>query len=109
MDRNVVVIVWARHSRRAETLAAELGGKICFQYERRLKGLWLTPLRYIVQAWKTWNFLERERPEFILVQAPPVFAALLVAIWCKLRGEIRAPGHRTAYIVDCHSGSFYTT
>lgn len=100
-------IVWATNSRRAESLAAELGGQINFQYTSGLKGLWLTPLRYLVQGWKTWSLLERERPEAVIVQAPPVFAPLIVAIWCKLRGKAGPSGRRAIYAIDCHSGTFY--
>jgi hypothetical protein len=84
-----VFMVWYGLSLRAECMAAELGGQVSFQYEAELKGLWLTPLRYLVQGWKTWRFLERERPEVVLVQSPPIFAAMTVAIWCRLRGKIR--------------------
>jgi len=103
-----IVLVWARHSRRAETLAAELGGKISFQYESRMKGYWLTPLRYVVQGWHTWHLLEREQPQIIVVQAPPIFAALLVAFWCKVWGKIQLRKSLADYAIDCHSGTFYS-
>lgn len=102
-----VFIVWYGYSRRAETLATELGGQVNFIYETRLKGRWLTPLRYLVQGWKTWRLLEREQPEVVLVQAPPIFAPLIVAIWCELRGKTRRPGHQIPYAIDCHTGTFY--
>jgi glycosyltransferase involved in cell wall biosynthesis len=108
MEVKSAVIVWARHSRRAESLAAELGGTLRCYYEQRLRGLWLTPLRYAVQGYKTWHFLEREQPALVVVQSPPVFAALVVAIWCGLRGG-RGTAERAAYAIDCHSGSFYSS
>jgi glycosyltransferase involved in cell wall biosynthesis len=107
MGVKTVFIVWCSFSRRAETLAAEIDGQVSFQYEFMLKGGWLTPLRYMVQAWKTWRFLERERPEVVLVQSPPVFAPLIVAAWCKLRGQMGPSGHRVRYVLDCHPGTFY--
>jgi len=100
-------IVWYRHSRRAETLAAELDAQVSFQYEIGLKGRCLAALRYLVQGWKTWHLLERERPAFVVVQSPPIFAVLIVAAWCELRGKIRPGGHRIPYIIDCHTGTFY--
>ena len=87
MSVKSVFIAWYSYSRRAEGLAAELGGQVSFQYEARLKSIWLTPLRYLVQGWKTWRFLEQERPEVVLVQAPPIFAPLIVAAWCELRDK----------------------
>jgi len=108
MNVKSVFIVWYGYSRRAETLATELGGQVNFLYETQLKGRWLTPLRYLVQGWKTWRLLEQERPEVVLVQAPPIFAPLIVAIWCELRGKTRLPGHRVPYAIDCHTGTFYS-
>jgi len=100
-------IVWYGFSRRAETLAAEVDAQVSFQYEVGLKGKWLTPLRYLVQGWKTWRLLERERPAVVLVQSPPIFAPLLVALWCNLRGKIGPSGHRVPYVMDCHPATFY--
>ncbi len=107
MNVKSVFIVWYGYSRRAETLAAELGGQINFLYETRLKGRWLTPLRYLVQGWKTWRLLDREQPDVVLVQAPPIFAPLVVAVWCELRGKTGLPGHQIPYAIDCHTGTFY--
>lgn len=108
MSVKSVFVVWYSYSRRAETLAAELGGQVSFLYEAGLKGRWLTPLRYLVQSWKTWRLLERQQPEAVLVQAPPIFAPLIVALWCKLRGKTGSAGHPVAYAIDCHTGTFYS-
>ena len=102
MNDKILYFVWFTHARRAETLARELGAKLVFVYEYQLLNPWLRPLRYIVQSWKTWILLERERPAFVIVQTPPTFAPLAVALWCKLRGKKRA-----SYIIDCHPGNFY--
>jgi glycosyltransferase involved in cell wall biosynthesis len=107
MSEESLFIVWAEHSRRAETLAAELHAQPCFLYELRLKGRPLTPLRYLVQGWETWRLLERERPEVVLVQAPPIFAPLIVAAWCVLRGKKSPSRLRAPYVVDCHTGTFH--
>jgi len=100
-------IVWYNYSRRAQTLADELQAQVSFQYENGLKGYWLTPLRYLVQSWNTWRLLERERPEAVIVQAPPIFAPLIVAAWCELRSR-RGPTHRVSYSIDCHTGTFFS-
>src|SRR5579864_8382391 len=107
MSVKSIFIVWAHHSRRAETLATELSGQVSFQYEVRLKGRWLTPLRYLVQSWKTWQLLEREQPEVVLVQSPPIFAPLVVMLWCELRGKRSLSRLRVPYVIDCHTGTFY--
>jgi glycosyltransferase involved in cell wall biosynthesis len=102
-----IFIVWEIRSRRAESLAAELEGNVFFLRGNRLKAQWLTPVRYLVQAWKTWWLLERERPEVVVVQAPPTFAPLLVAIWCILRCKTRSGMSALPYAIDCHTGTFH--
>ncbi|HEY1350087.1 MAG TPA: glycosyltransferase [Ktedonobacteraceae bacterium] len=99
MKHNILYCVWYTHARRAETLARELHAQLTFIYAARLRRFWLKPLRYLVQAWQTWRLLERERPACVIVQSPPIFAPLAVALWCKLRGG--------RYIIDCHPGTFY--
>ena len=108
MSVKSVFIVWTNLSPRAETMAAELklDGQVGFLYEDRLKGRWLTPLRYPVQAWRTWLLLERERPEVVFVQSPPIFAPLVVAVWCQLRGKTGSSGQQALYAIDCHTGTF---
>src|SRR5947209_7557916 len=103
ISKNLLFIVWYNHSRRAETMAAELGGRVEFMYERGLSRRWLIPLRYLIQGWRTWQLLERERPETVIVQAPPIVAPLCVAAWCGLRGK----EHRIPFAIDCHTGTFY--
>ena len=108
MSFKSLVIAWASHSQRALTTAAELDGKASLQYETRLAGrLWLLPLRYLVQGWKTWRLLAQERPEVVIVQNPPIFASLTVALWCWLRGNSRPSGRRASYVIDAHTASFH--
>jgi hypothetical protein len=99
-----IFIVWSAHSRRAETLATELGAQVFFVYEGGLTSKWLKLLRYVVQIWKTWGLLEKERPELVIVQSPPIFAPLIVATWCRLGAKL---GRRVPYIIDCHPGTFF--
>ena len=107
MSVKSIFIVWFGYSRRAETIAADLNGQVSYQYEGRLKGLWLKPLRYLVQGWKTWRLLDQERPEVVLVQAPPIFAPLVVALWCRLRSTHGPFGGRVRYVIDGHTASFH--
>lgn len=102
MPNKILYIVWYMHARRAETLSRELQAKLVFVYEARLRTFWLNPLRYLVQCWRTWRLLERERPAFVIIQSPPIFAPLAVALWCKLRGR-----GQVSYILDCHPSTFY--
>jgi hypothetical protein len=96
---NVLIVVWYGHSRRETSLAAELGGQVAFIYKRSLRHRALTPLRYLVQSVETWQLLDRAQPSVVIVQTPPIAAALPVALWCHL--------HRRSYGMDCHTGTFY--
>src|SRR5438874_5148633 len=109
MSTKSVYIVWSNHSPRAETLSAEIGldMRVSFQYEERLKARWLLPLRYLAQGWKTWRTLELQRPEVVLVQSPPIFAPLVVAMWCHLRGKAEPSELRALYALDCHTSTWY--
>src|SRR5438094_1853173 len=107
MSTNTVFIVWTQIAPRAKSLAIELGGQANFLYESRLKRRWLTPFRYLIQGWKTWRLLERERPKVVLVQSPPIFAPLVVTLWCKLQGKTRLSGQMVSYAIDCHTATFY--
>jgi len=102
-----LVIAWASHSLRVFSMADELGGKASLQYVARLTGPWLTPLRYLVQSWNTWSLLERERPDIVIVQNPPIFAPLVVAMWCRLRGRRSPSRKRAGYVIDAHTASFH--
>ncbi|HEX4714857.1 MAG TPA: glycosyltransferase [Ktedonobacteraceae bacterium] len=102
MNNKILYIVWYPYARRAETVSRELQAKLVFIYEPRLRTFWLNPLRYLVQCWRTWRLLEQERPAFVIVQSPPIFAPLAVALWCKLRGR-----KQVSYILDCHPSTFY--
>ncbi len=102
MNTQILYIVWYTYARRAETVSRELQAKLVFIYEPRLRTFWLNPLRYLVQCWRTWRLLEQERPAFVIVQSPPIFAPLAVALWCKVRGR-----KQISYILDCHPSTFY--
>lgn len=102
-----VFIVWYGFSRRAETLASEVKGRVIFQYEAGLTGGWKTPWRYLMQARKTWHTLQREQPDLVMVQSPPIVAPLTVVLWCKLRSLNKTTGKRVPYILDCHPGTFH--
>lgn len=106
ITKPVLFVVWAGNSRRAETLSAELGAQVYYVYEKRLKASWQVPLRYLIQAWKTWRLLDRERPSIVLVQSPPIFASLTVALWCILQGKFRHS--QISYVLDCHSSTFHS-
>ncbi len=103
-----LMIAWADDCIRIRSMAVEFQGKASLQYARGLTSRWLLPLRYIMQAWNTWRLLEQEQPGAVIIQAPPIFAPLTVALWCRLRGKrIMAPKRLVSYVIDAHTGAFH--
>jgi glycosyltransferase involved in cell wall biosynthesis len=69
-----------------------------YLYSTRWKGAWTAPFRYVFHGIQTLRLLFQKRPRVVLVQSPPSFAVLFVALYCKLTGS--------HYIIDAHSDAF---
>jgi glycosyltransferase involved in cell wall biosynthesis len=63
-----------------------------------LKRPWLAPIKYVMQAFKSWSILRDARPDTVFVQNPPLFAPLAVWMYCGLKG--------IPMILDSHTGVF---
>jgi hypothetical protein len=96
--KKITFIVWARYHRRSELLAQHLGATIHYIYYGRRDQLSQAPVRYFVQALRTWLVLHRERPKIIFVQNPPIFCALVAFFYARC--------HRARYVIDSHTGAF---
>jgi glycosyltransferase involved in cell wall biosynthesis len=93
-----LVIAWAPYSRRSETFARELGGKLyCIHYLRFQSPLF-APFKYILQAVRTLQVLFKERPQAIHVQNPPFVCGLVVHLFCLIMGA--------QFLFDHHSAAF---
>lgn len=99
--KKITFIVWARFHRRSELLAHHLGASLHYVYRGRSGQLSQAPVRYLMQAWQTWQILRKERPDVIFVQNPPIFAALVVNIYARL--------HQAQYVIDSHTGAFLSS
>ena len=97
-DRKVFV-VWAPYSRRSQSLAAELGLRLCLIHHLQFQRPLYAPLKYVLQALHTLTVLIRERPAIVFVQDPPIFASLVVWFYTILTRR------RARFIVDAHSGA----
>ena len=97
-ELNWLVIAWAPYSRRSETFARELGGKLyCIHYLRFQSPIY-APLKYILQAVRTLQVLFKERPQAIHVQNPPFVCGLVVHLFCLIMGA--------QFVFDHHSAAF---
>ncbi len=91
-------VVWEGYHRRSDILAKHLGAVAYYiQYGQKGK-LIQAPIRYVVQALRSWRLLRKERPDLILVQNPPIFSVLVVFLYAKW--------YRAQYIIDSHTGAF---
>ncbi len=92
-------IVWKGYQRRSEVLAPLLNSDL-LSLPHRFRGKIMRPFDYLIKLARTTAHLLRVKPAFIIIQAPPVFAALAALLT------------RTPYVVDVHNGqiqSFWGT
>lgn len=101
-ESQVIFLVWAAPtfgSSRSRLLAKELQiPDPIYLYSTRWKGAWTAPFRYIIQGIQTLRLLFQKRPSVVIVQSPPSFAVLFVALYCKLTNN--------HFIIDAHSDAF---
>lgn len=95
----ITYISWAANCSRSDHTARELGGVSHMVYWESLGSrpstVWL---KYVGQAVRTWRILASERPSSVFVMTPPVFAPLVVWLYCAT--------HHCALVIDAHTAAF---
>jgi glycosyltransferase involved in cell wall biosynthesis len=94
----VSFITWYPSCRRSDAIAKSLGGVSHLVHYFTFKRPSHAPLKYLLQARETFRLLRKDRPQRILVASPPVFAVLVVWVYCKIFGA--------EYVIDAHTGIF---
>lgn len=101
-ESQVIFLVWAAPtfgSGRSRLLAKELQMPAPIHlYSTRWKGAWTAPFRYVFHGVQTLRLLFQKRPRVVIVQSPPSFAILFVALYCKVTNS--------RYVIDAHSDAF---
>jgi len=97
--KKATFIVWVRFQQRAEFLAQHLGASIHYIYYGQRGSMLQLPVRYLVQTFRTLRVLQRETPEVVFVQNPPIFCVLVVYLYAKIHGS--------QYVIDSHTGAFF--
>lgn len=92
------VIAWTSNTRRSDQLARHFGATIHNIAHGRHGQVLRAPTRYAVQARRTWQVLQAERPDVIFVQNPPIFAVLVAALYARRVGA--------RFLIDSHTGAF---
>lgn len=91
-----LAIAWIAHSRRSQLIADKLQMKVYLVHTLK-RYYWLAPFRYVLQGLQTLWILWREKPDVVLVQNPPIFAALTVYLYAIV--------YKTRYLIDAHTGA----
>jgi len=102
LNGRIAVIVWAAMQDRAMRWAEVMNAPIYYVSRKPFgsSSVFLTPLRYILQAVDTWLILWRQRPELVHVTNPPFLAPLAVYLYCQITGA--------KYMMDTHSPALYS-
>jgi glycosyltransferase involved in cell wall biosynthesis len=96
-----VFVTWYPYCRRSDVLAEQIGARSYLVHFLKFKVPYQAPLKYVLQAVRTWWLLARDRPSLVLVANPPVIAPLVVWLGSALL--------RYRFIIDAHSGAFQHT
>src|SRR3954453_24102617 len=94
-----VFLVWAPHSIRAKTLAERLDAQlylISYKFKKKI----YSPIKYLKLFTNTLFILEKERPQVIICQIPPIFCALATIVHQYLTGA------KCNIAIDMHTGAF---
>jgi glycosyltransferase involved in cell wall biosynthesis len=97
---NMAFIAWVREDSRARSIAGAIGGEARVFYDLKIHRKWLVPLRYALSALRTLAYLIERRPRALIVQAPPVPAAVIAWLWARV--------NRVPLVIDSHPASFGT-
>ncbi len=92
----VLVIAWAPTAPRSERLAAALGADMHKIHVLAFQRPLIAPLKYPALAFASWCLLWRRRPRVVLIQNPPIFLVMVVALYACLTGN--------DYLIDTHTG-----
>jgi glycosyltransferase involved in cell wall biosynthesis len=96
MPEATLFIAWIAYSRRSQLIADKLGIKLHTIQSLKRHYIYV-PLRYVLQAVRTFAILLRERPRLIFVQNPPIFAAMVVYVYARM--------FDARYVIDSHTGA----
>ncbi|MGO9959666.1 MAG: glycosyltransferase, partial [Solirubrobacteraceae bacterium] len=90
-------IAWSR-SARAREMATATGADCHVVFIHKLGRSWLAPLRYVLSAISTAQFMITARPSVVVATNPPIFPALIVHLLGRVTG--------TALVLDSHPRGF---
>lgn len=96
MNNEMLFVAWFAYSRRSQLIADKFQVKLSLVHSLKRRRF-LVPLRYVLQAAKTFFVLAHEKPRLVFVQNPPIFAPIVIYIYARL--------WKARYIIDSHTGA----
>jgi glycosyltransferase involved in cell wall biosynthesis len=96
----IAAVAWSPHDPRSTQYARRLGAELYKIHYLKWKRPLLAPFKYVLQNFKTWWVLARQRPKVIYVAVSPVFSALSVYLYCRVSGA--------KYIIDIHGSALHS-
>lgn len=102
LDKRIAVVVWAAQQDRARHWAQSLNAPIyCLTWmPLNSKSMITAPMRYVRQSIDTWRVLNKQKPAIIIVTNPPIFACMVVYLYCRKTGA--------QYVMDTHPPALYS-
>jgi hypothetical protein len=91
-------ISWEHYNRRSDLLAQHLGASLHNIVVGQRGRFLQAPARYVAEGIRTWRVLRAEQPDVILVQNPPIFAAVTATIYARRYGA--------RVVIDSHTSQF---
>ena len=100
-DQNkLAAIVWAPGEVRTKTFAIYLNADLHNIHYLLYRQSWIAPIKYVMQWFRTWYILFKNKYSVIYVTNPPIVAALCVAIYCKFS--------KAEFVMDTHSPALFS-
>ncbi len=95
---DIDVLTWDPVCQRSVSIAQRIGRPLQTIHYLWYRRPWVAPVKYTLQAAKTFAWLGQRRPRVTLVSNPPPFAALCV--WLHSRSA------SASFVLDAHTGVF---
>ena len=93
-----VYISWFPFSAPSDSMAKHVGARAYHIHFFKKRLMVTAPIKYVLASFKTLLILYKKCPDIIFVMNPPIFAALIVWMYCCVK--------KSKYVVDTHSGIF---
>jgi glycosyltransferase involved in cell wall biosynthesis len=96
---DLLALVWAPHEARTAAFAEWLEAPLYNVHYLLARRPWIAPVKYVLQALRTWQILFTRRPRTIYVTNSPPLAGFCVMLYCSVT--------RARFVLDTHSPTLF--